>query len=46
MHRMLYTLEDILEDRAHDAGRSWWLRRLFRSAARTAGEVADLVALR
>jgi hypothetical protein len=46
MHRVFYSIEDYFEDHAHAASIPWWLRRLMRSAARTAGEAGDLVAFR
>lgn len=46
MHRLLYSIEDYLEDRAQGARMPWWLRRLMQSAARTVGEAGDLVAFR
>ena len=46
MQRVLYSIEDYLEDRALDLQAPWWLRRLIRSLARTVGEVGDLTAFR
>lgn len=46
MHRVLYSIEDYLEDRSRGYGVPWWLARLLQSLARTAGEAGDLVAFR
>ena len=46
MQRMLYSIEDYLEDRAFESEVPWWIARLLRSLARTIGEAGDLVAFR
>jgi hypothetical protein len=46
MQRVLYSIEDYLEDWAHELRAPWWLRRLVRSLARTVGGFGDLIALR
>jgi hypothetical protein len=44
MQRVLYSIEDYLDDRSCDERKPWWLRRLMRSAARTFGEAGDILA--
>jgi hypothetical protein len=46
MTRLLYGIEDYLEDLSHDARIPAWMRRLVRSLSRTIGETGDLLAFR
>jgi hypothetical protein len=43
MTRLLYDIEDYLEDAAQVAPLPGWMRRVARSISRTAGEAADLL---
>jgi hypothetical protein len=43
MTRLLYDIEDYLEDAAQAAPLPWWMRRIVHSISRTAGETADLL---
>ena len=44
MTRLLYDIEDYLDDAAETGGLPRWMRRLVRSLGRTAGETGDLIA--
>lgn len=46
MTRLLYDIEDYLEDASHAARIPGWMRRIMRSASRTVGETGDLFAWR
>ncbi len=46
MTRLLYRIEDYLEDVSHDTCIPAWVRRLVRSLSRTIGETGDLLAFR
>jgi hypothetical protein len=43
MTRLLYDIEDYLEDAAQAAPLPRWMRRIVHSISRTAGETADLL---
>jgi hypothetical protein len=43
MTRLLYDLEDYLEDASHAARLPGWMRRIARSVGRTVGETGDLL---
>jgi hypothetical protein len=43
MTRLLYDIEDYLEDAAQAAPLPGWMRRIALSISRTAGETADLL---
>ena len=43
MTRLLYDIEDYLEDAAQAARLPRWMRRIVRSIGRTAGETADII---
>jgi hypothetical protein len=43
MTRLLYDLEDYLEDAAHAERLPAWMRRIVRSIGRTVGETGDLI---
>ena len=43
MTRLLYDLEDYLEDASHAQRLPGWLRRIARSIGRTIGETGDLL---
>ncbi len=44
MTRLLYDIEDYLEDAAHTGRVPGWIRRIMRSIGRTVGETGDLIA--
>jgi len=44
MHKLLYSIEDYLEDLSLNCSVPWWLRRPVRTLSRTFGEVGDLLA--
>ena len=46
MTRLLYDIEDYLEDAAHTDRVPRWMRRIMRSIGRTVGETGDLIAWR
>ena len=46
MTRLLYDIEDYLEDAAHTERVPGWMRRIMRSIGRTVGETGDLIAWR
>jgi hypothetical protein len=46
MTRLLYGIEDYLEDLSRDARIPGWMRHLVRSLSRTIGETGDLLAFR
>jgi hypothetical protein len=46
MTRILYDIEDYLEDAAKTPRLPRWMRRIMRSVGRTVGEAGDMVALR
>ena len=46
MTRILYDIEDYLEDAAKTPHLPRWMRRIMRSVGRTVGEAGDMVALR
>ncbi|HET6321334.1 MAG TPA: hypothetical protein VFF87_04705 [Hyphomicrobium sp.] len=43
MTRLLYDIEDYLDDAAEAGGLPRWMRRLVRSLGRTVGEAGDLI---
>ena len=43
MTRLLYDIEDYLEDAAHTGRVPGWMRRIVRSIGRTVGETGDLI---
>jgi len=44
MTRLLYEIEDYLDDAADAGALPRWMRRLVRSLGRTVGEAGDLIA--
>jgi hypothetical protein len=46
MTRLLYDIEDYLEDVAHTYRVPGWMRRIMRSIGRTVGETGALIACR
>jgi hypothetical protein len=46
MTKLLYDIEDYLEDAAKTPHMPGWMRRIVRSVGRTVGEAGDMVALR
>ena len=46
MTRLLYDIEDYLEDAAQAAPLPGWMRRIVQSVSRTVGETADMIAWR
>jgi len=46
MTRLLYDIEDYLEDAAQARGLPRWLRRIVASIGRTVGEAGDIIARR
>jgi hypothetical protein len=46
MARLLYSIEDYLEDVAQASGYPRWIRHFVHALSRTAGETGDLIAFR
>lgn len=46
MTKILYDIEDYLEDASKTLRMPRWMRRIVRSVGRTVGEAGDIVALR
>ena len=44
MTRLLYDIEDYLEDAAHTDRVPGWMRRIMRSIGRTMGETGNMIA--